>query len=229
MSFSNTSDISTVWEFGVIADVAATAYAQSAAHLAINSVASSSSDVRSTTKVDIGFNSGVSGGGTAGADTVCLSLQGAWMPAKMSEGTWSSTGAMTLTKLADPAVANSTDTVIAMTVNRFSGQTVCGLMDDAATNNMTEGSNYTMSVSGLPTPSMATSSDHAQMVLSVALSTAGGLAHSCGSMYNGVWPAYTVPTGMNMLNTDAMTYTVNRGTFSMSMVTVTPSDAAGAV
>jgi hypothetical protein len=39
-----------------------------------------------------------------------------------------------------------------MTVNRFSGQTVCAVMDDAATNNMTELSNYTMSVSGIPTP-----------------------------------------------------------------------------
>lgn len=67
------------------------------------------------------------------------------------------------------------------------------------------------------------------MVLSVALSTAGGLAHSCGSMYNGVWPAYSVPTGMSMLNTDSMTYVVNRGTYSMSPVVVMPFDAAGAL
>jgi hypothetical protein len=136
---------------------------------------------------------------------------------------------MTLTKLADPAVANSTDTVIAMTVNRFSGQTVCGLMDDAATNNMTENANYTVSVSGLPTPCCAMSADESQMVLSVALSTAGGLAHSCGHMYNGVWPSYSVPAGMHMLNTDAMVYSVNRGTYSMDMVVVTPVAADGTV
>jgi hypothetical protein len=136
---------------------------------------------------------------------------------------------MTLTKLADPSVANSTDTVIAMTVNRFSGQTVCGLMDDAATNNMTENSNYTVSVSGLPTPCCAMSADESQMVLSVALSTAGGLAHSCGHMYNGVWPSYSVPSGMHMLNTDSMEYSVNRGTYSMDAVVVMPFAADGTV
>jgi len=100
------------------------------------------------------------------------------MGAKMMEGTWSSSGAVTLTKEADPAVNTTADVVIAMTTNRFTGHSVCAVMDDAATNNMTELSNYTMSVSGLPTPCTAMTSDQAQMIVSVGLSTAGGLAHS---------------------------------------------------
>jgi hypothetical protein len=121
------------------------------------SVSSSSSDVRSTTKVDVTFNL-ATGSGTAGADTVCVGLPTvSWHPAKMWDGSWA--GAVTLTKLADPAVANSTDTVVAVTVSRFSGTTVCALMDTPATDNMTENSNYTVSVASLPTPHAASTSD----------------------------------------------------------------------
>jgi hypothetical protein len=227
MSFTNGTDLSTMFEFGVVADVAATAYAQ-AGMLELVSVASSSTDVRSTTSVTMNFFA-ATGSGAALADTVCLTLQGMWMPMKMADGTWASANAMSLTKLADPAVNGSADVSVAMTVTRFSGQTVCGLMDDAATNNMTENSNYTLVVSGLPTPDYAMSADESQMVLSVAVSTAGGLAHSCGHMYNGVWPSYSVPSGMHMLDTDSLTYTVNRGTYSMDAVVVMPLDAAGVV
>lgn len=53
-------------------------------------------------------------------------------------------------------------------------------MADAATDNMTEATNYTMTVSGVPTPSNALSADESEMIVSVALSTTGGLAHSSG-------------------------------------------------
>lgn len=46
-------------------------------------------------------------------------------------------------------------------------------------------------------------------------------------MYNGAWPAYSVKAGMSLLNTNAMSYTVNRGTYSMTPVMVTPSAADG--
>jgi len=46
-------------------------------------------------------------------------------------------------------------------------------------------------------------------------------------MYNGVWPAYSVKAGMSLLNTNSMEYSVNRGTFSMTPVVVTPSAADG--
>jgi len=65
------------------------------------------------------------------------------------------------------------------------------------------------------------------MIVSVALSTAGGLAHSCASHLNAVWPAYTVKTGMTLLATDSMMYSVDRGTYSMTPVVVLPVGADG--
>jgi len=75
----------------------------------------------------------------------------------MWDGSWA--GAVTLTKLADAAVEDSTDTVVAVTVNRFSGITICALMDTPATDAMTENTTYTVSVASLPTPVSATRSD----------------------------------------------------------------------
>lgn len=67
------------------------------------------------------------------------------------------------------------------------------------------------------------------MVLSVALSTAGGLAHSCASHLNAVWPAYTVKTGMTMLTTNSMHYAVDRGTYSMVPVVLAPIGGDGSL
>lgn len=103
-------------------------------------------------------------------------------------------------------------------------------MDAAATDNMTEATNYTMTVSSLPTPAMAMSADLSEMVVSVgksAVTGGAGMAHSSGSLYNGVWPSYSVKAGMSLLSTNAMTYTVNRGTYSMTKVKLSPTDAAG--
>lgn len=87
---------------------------------------------------------------------------------------------------------------------------------------MAENTNYTLTVSGLPTPSHPLTSAEASMVVSVALSTAGGLSHSYASHFNGEMPAYSVKAGMTMLTTDAATYTVNRGTYSLTPVKVSP-------
>jgi len=65
------------------------------------------------------------------------------------------------------------------------------------------------------------------MIVSVALSTAGVLAHSCASHLNAVWPAYTVKTGMTLLSSVSSSYAVDRGTYSLSPVFVVPHGADG--
>jgi hypothetical protein len=65
------------------------------------------------------------------------------------------------------------------------------------------------------------------MVVSVALSTAGGLAHSCASHLNAVWPAYSVKTGMTLLSSVSAVHAVDRGTYSMNPVVVVPVGADG--
>lgn len=102
---------------------------------------------------------------------------------------------------------------------------VCAKVDDLDTGAMVEGTNYTLSVSGVPTADHTTSIMN-DMVVSVGLSTAGGMSHSYASFYNAAMPTYT-SGALTMLEWgwDAPSAAVvKRGTFSQTEMCVMPGD-----
>jgi hypothetical protein len=163
---------------------------------------------------------------TAASDFVAVTLPYQWGGViAWADGTGTATVALNLvTTTVTGTVSSTKKTAVAGKVTQLSGCTVVFALDAKATK-LAEGSSYELVLSGVPTTESKAGADAMMLgsvVLSVGKVASGGAGYSSAMMMPAL-KAMTVETGKNLLEFEAASATVSRGTYSKGAVCIKPA------
>jgi hypothetical protein len=185
---------------------------------------SSSTNIRASTNLMFYFNVPNNAVMTA-SEYVVIELPWGWAPLPtMMDGSWTGSATMTM-DVWDASVVPATNTpeTIAVTCSMVAAGTLVVTPDndaDGVAVTLAENKNYTVTLSGVPTPENALDMALGSFTVGVGL-TASGLTGRSSSMLN-TWVSPNMAVAPNMVATewaDNMA-TVSRGTYSNTMVCV---------
>jgi hypothetical protein len=177
LTFSNTTDgAETYQEFGLVDDTVTATPWVAAAPFTVTKVTASKLDVRSKANIDIEFTlPATTGTVTNGGDYVSVTLPWNWRTRLSTSGI----GKAEISSVATDGTATS----IGTTTLDVSGRTIVVGLD--GTNVFAEGTNYKLSLSGIPTPGKAGKVDLklGSLVVGVGAKASGGNGWSSSSLF----------------------------------------------